>query len=104
MRRLIVTYVASRGDPTLEWDRSVLLDGDVAQAVARLKQEEGPELQVHGSGDLIQTLMRHALFADGTVPKALRLVDSKVSASGVVIGIYEPAGDIVTGSFALDAG
>jgi dihydrofolate reductase len=116
-------YVASRGDPTLEWDRSVLLDGDVAQAVARLKQEEGPELQVHGSGDLIQTLMRHGLidryvlwvfpivlgsgkrlFADGTVPKALRLIDSKVSASGVVIGTYEPAGDIVTGSFALDAG
>jgi len=51
-------YVASRGHPTLEWSRSVLLEGDVAQSVAALKREDGPQLQVHGSGNLIQTLMR----------------------------------------------
>jgi dihydrofolate reductase len=111
-------YVASRSRPRLEWDRSVLLDGDVAEAVAALKQEDGPELQVHGSGNLTQTLMRHGLidefhllvfpvvlgsgkrlFADGTVPSALRLVESSVSPSGVVIGRYQPAGDVTTGSF-----
>ena len=114
-------YVASRGRPTLEWSRSVLFEGDAAEGVAALKQEDGPELQVHGSGNLVQTLLRHQLvdefrlwvfplvlgsgkhlFADGTVPAGLRLVDSTVSTTGVMIGTYEPAGEIVTGSFALD--
>ena len=111
-------YVASRSRPTLEWDRSVLIEGDAAEGVADLKKEDGPELQVHGSGDLIQTLMRHSLvdefrlwvfpavlgsgkrlFADGAVPAGLKLVDNQVSTTGVVIGTYEPAGEIVTGSF-----
>ena len=111
-------YVASRGRPSLGWDRSVLIEGDAAEGVAALKNEDGPELQVHGSGNLIQTLMRHnlvdeyrlwvfplvigsgkRLFADGTVPAGLRLVDTTVSATGVVIGTYVPAGEIVTGSF-----
>ena len=111
-------YVVSRGRPTLEWSNSVLLHGDAADTVAALKREDGPELQVHGSGDLIQTLLRHnlvdrfrlwifpvvvgsgkRLFADGAVPAGLRLVDSTVSTTGVVIGTYEPAGDLVTGTF-----
>jgi dihydrofolate reductase len=111
-------YVASRGSPALEWPESVLIEGDAAEGVAALKQGDGPELQVHGSGNLIQTLMRHGLvdeyrlwvfpvvlgsgkrlFADGTVPSGLRLVDSTVSTTGVVIGTYEPAGELVTGSF-----
>jgi dihydrofolate reductase len=114
-------YVVSRSRPSLEWSRSVLIEGDAAEGVAALKKEDGPELQVHGSGNLIQTLMRHnlvdqyrlwvfplvigsgkRLFADGTIPSALKLVDSKVSTTGVLIGTYEPAGEIVTGSFALD--
>jgi dihydrofolate reductase len=114
-------YVASRGHPTLEWSRSVPIEGDAADGVAALKRENGPELQVHGSGNLIQTLMRHhlvdryrlwvfplvvgsgkRLFSDGTVPAGLKLVDSTVSTTGVVIGTYEPAGEIVTGSFARD--
>ena len=112
-------YVASRGHPTLTWDRSVLLEGDVAEAIAALKRSDGSELQVHGSGDLIQTLLHHGLvdeyrlwvfpvvvgsgrrlFADGAIPAALKLVDSTVSSTGVVIGTYEPAGELVTGSFA----
>jgi dihydrofolate reductase len=111
-------YVASRGRPRLEWDKSVLLEGDAAEAIAALKRQDGPELQVHGSGNLIQSLLRHdlidefhlltfpvvlgsgkRLFADGTMPAALKLVESRVSPSGVVIGRYEPAGELVTGSF-----
>ena len=114
-------YVASRGSPALEWSRSVLMEGDAAEGVAALKREDGPELQVHGSGNLIQTLMRHGLvdryrlwvfplvlgsgkrlFAEGTIPAALRLVDSTVSTTGVVIGTYEPAGEVVTGTVEPD--
>jgi dihydrofolate reductase len=114
-------YVASRSRPTLKWSPSVLIEGDAADGIAKLKEEDGPELQVHGSGNLIQSLMRHnlvdeyrlwvfpvvigsgkRLFSDGTIPSALRLVDSTVATTGVVIGTYEPAGEIVTGSFALD--
>jgi dihydrofolate reductase len=112
-------YVASRGRPDLTWDKSVLLEGDVAKAVADLKRATGPELQVHGSGNLIQTLLRNnlideirllvypvligsgkRLFADGTIPAGLKLLGAKVSPSGVVMGKYVPAGDVVTGSFA----
>jgi dihydrofolate reductase len=112
-------YVASRSRPELGWSNSVLIEGDVAQGVAALKQEDGPELQVHGSGDLIQTLLRHdlvdeyrllifplvigsgkRLFSEGTIPAGLKLLDSTVSTTGVVIGTYEPAGEIVAGSFA----
>jgi dihydrofolate reductase len=114
-------YVASRNRPTLGWSNSVLIEGDAAEGLAALKKEDGPELQVHGSANLIQTLMRHTLvdryrlwifpvvvgsgkrlFSDGTIPSGLKLIDNKVSTTGVVIGTYEPAGEIVTGSFALD--
>ena len=114
-------YVASRSHLTLEWGPSVLIEGDAAEGIAALKKDDGPELQVHGSANLIQTLLRHnlvdeyrlwifpltigsgkRLFSDGTVPAGLKLVDSKISTTGVVIGTYEPAGEIVTGSFALD--
>jgi dihydrofolate reductase len=54
-------YVASRSHPALEWSKSVLIEGDAAEGIAELKKEDGPELQVHGSGNLIQTLMRHNL-------------------------------------------
>jgi dihydrofolate reductase len=115
-------YVASRSRPDLEaWSNSVLIEGDAAEGLAALKAEDGPELQVHGSANLIQTLLGHnlidqfrlwvfplvigsgkRLFAEGTIPSGLRLVDHKVSTTGVVIGTYEPAGEIATGSFALD--
>jgi dihydrofolate reductase len=114
-------YVASRSHPSLDWSNSVLIETDAAVGIAALRKEDGPELQVLGSGNLIQTLLRHnlvdeyrlwvfplvigsgkRLFAEGTIPSGLKLVDSKVSTTGVVIGTYEPAGEIVTGSFALD--
>lgn len=114
-------YVASRSHPTLAWGPSVLIEGDAAEAIAALKAGYGPALLVLGSGNLIQTLLRHdlvdqfslwvfplvigsgkRLFADGTIPAALKLVDSTVSTTGVVMGTYEPAGEIVTGSFALE--
>jgi len=114
-------HVASRGRPTLEWNNSVLIEGEAAAGITALEQEVGPELQVHGSGNLIQTLVRHnlvdqyrlwvfpvvigsgkRLFSDGAIPSALKLVNSTVSTTGVVIGTYEPAGEIVIGSFALD--
>jgi dihydrofolate reductase len=112
-------YVASRTLESLEWANSVLIEGDVAEGVAALKNEDGPELQVHGSANLIQTLLSHQLidqfnlwifpvvvgqgkrlFEDGTVPSGLRLVDSTVSTTGVLIGTYVPAGEIQTGTFA----
>jgi dihydrofolate reductase len=111
-------YVASREHPTLSWDRSVLIEGEAAEGVAALKETEGPELQVHGSGNLIQTLLRHSLidefhiwtfpvvigkgkrlFGDGTIPAGLKLLDQTVASTGVTIGTYVPAGEIVTGSF-----
>jgi dihydrofolate reductase len=114
-------YVASRSRPKLEWAKSVLIEGDAAEGIAALKKTDGPELQVHGSGNLIQTLLRNnlvdrfnlwvfplvigsgkRLFAEGTVPAGLKLVDSTVFTTGVVMGRYEPAGEVVTGTFALD--
>ena len=112
-------YVASRGKPALDWGPAELISGDAAEGVAALKNGDGPELQVHGSADFLQTLIRDKLvdqynvwtyplvigsgkrlFGSGTVPAGLKLADSLVFPSGVVLGVYEPAGDIVTGSFA----
>jgi dihydrofolate reductase len=110
-------YVVSRSHPSLDWGPAVLIE-DAAEGVAALKEEDGPELQVHGSGNLAQTLIRSGvvdefhlwffpvvlgqgkrLFADGTVPGTLRLIHSKVSNTGVFMGTYEPAGEVVTGTF-----
>nr|WP_218566478.1 dihydrofolate reductase family protein [Vallicoccus soli] len=110
-------HVASRGRPELTWDRSVLLEGDVPAAVRRLKEGDGPELQVHGSGELLQTLLQHRLvdvlhlvtypvvlgtgkrlFGPGTA-QVLRVVESRTTAGGVHLATYEPAGEVTTGSF-----
>jgi len=113
-------YVASRTLERVDWTNSTLLEGDVATAVAKLKAQDGPEIQVHGSANLIQTLIKHGLideyrlwifpvvvgrgkrlFADGVVPAGLELLDSKTSTTGVVMATYAPAGEIKRGSFAL---
>jgi dihydrofolate reductase len=114
-------HVATRTLKSLDWQNSFLIEGDVAEGVAALKQQDGPELQVHGSSNLIQTLLRNnlidefrlmifpvvvgqgkRLFDDGTIPSGLKVMDSKTSSTGVVIATYLPAGDIPIGSFALD--
>ncbi|MEX0682187.1 MAG: dihydrofolate reductase family protein [Dehalococcoidia bacterium] len=114
-------YVASRTLDAVDWQNSTLLKGDVGSEVAKLKEADGPEIQVHGSSNLIQTLLRERLidefrlwifplmlgsgkrlFSDGTVPSALKLVDSKTATTGVVVATYRPAGEIEYGSFALE--
>ena len=100
---------------------STLLRGDVAEAVAELKGQDGPVLVVQGSSDLIRTLLAHdlvdefriwtfpvvvgegkRLFGDTAGPAALRLVDSQVSTTGVVMAVYRRAGAVETGSFAFE--
>ena len=111
-------YVASRSPLTLTWEGAEQLEGDAAEAVAAIRQGDGPELQVHGSGDFIQTLLRadlvdelwlkvfpvvlgggKRLFADGAVPAAFTLTDSRTTPSGIIAANYERAGDVETGSF-----
>lgn len=101
-------YVASRTLATCEWQPSVLLNGNVAEKVASIKQELGPDLNVWGSGDLLQTLMRHdlvdefwlmiypitlgggkRLFAGGSIPAAFKLTESVVSPNGIIVANYE---------------
>jgi dihydrofolate reductase len=114
-------HVASTTLDQVDWNNSTLITGDVAEYVANLKSQEGPEIQVHGSPGLIQTLLEHNLideyrlwifplvlgtgkrfFGEGTIPAALQLVDSKVSKTGVTINTYKPAGGIDTGSFEFE--
>ena len=114
-------YVASRTLEEVSWQGTTLLKGDVATEVAELKRRPGRELQIHGSGGLAQTLMRHGLvdeyrlltypvvlgegkrlFADGAMPVALDVVDRKTTSTGVSIDVYRPAGEPTYGSFELD--
>jgi dihydrofolate reductase len=111
-------YVASHGEMRFTWDKSVLLQGDVLEAIKKLKAQDGPVLQVHGSGNLIQTLLKHdlvdelwlkifpltlgsgkRLFAEGTIPAAFKLIDGRILTNGVIIANYERAGEVKTGSF-----
>ena len=106
-------YVVSRTLDKLAWNNSHLLRGDVAGEVAKLKTQEGGELQVHGSGHLLQTLLGHdlvdtlriwffpvvlgsgkRLFGDGTIPCSFRLVDTRQSTTGAVLHVYERAGGL----------
>jgi dihydrofolate reductase len=112
-------HVASRTLATLEWHNATLLRGDVAAAIRALKSQPGPDLQVIGSGELLQTLHAAALvdvhhvwtfpvvlgrgkrlFAQGARPAALRLLESRVSTTGVVMSTYAPGGEVRPGSFA----
>jgi dihydrofolate reductase len=111
-------YVASASRIPLAWENSVLLEGDVPEAVRALKAQDGPELQVHGSADLIQSLLAHGLvdevrlfimplvlgsgkrlFAGGTVPAGLELTRSAVSSTGVIMVTYRTGAEIPYGSF-----
>ena len=112
-------HVASRTLTTLEWNNSTLLRGDAVAAIAALKAEPGADLQIIGSGNLVQSLQAAALIDEYNVwtfpvvlgrgkrlfeatarPAALRLVSSRVSSSGVVMSTYVPQGEVQPGSFA----
>ncbi|HYM20325.1 MAG TPA: dihydrofolate reductase family protein [Candidatus Kapabacteria bacterium] len=111
-------YVASRSPITSDWKNTIQLEGDVVAAVKKIKSEKGPDLQVHGSGNFIQTLLKNdlvdemwlkifpvtlgsgkRLFDDGTIAGSFTLTKSTVSPHGVIVANYTRSGDIKTGSF-----
>lgn len=110
-------YVVSHTLRTHDWKKSVFLSGDVVDEIKRLKQQDGPDIQVHGSGNLIQTLLEHdlidelwlkifpvtlgtgkRLFGNGTIPAAYTVVESKTTPSGVIIATFKRAGELKTGA------
>ena len=113
-------YVVSHRPVNLDWKTTVPINGDVAGKINQLKKEDGPEIQVHGSGNLIQTLLKNdlvdefwlktfpvalgsgkRLFAEGTMPAGFTLKESRTSPTGVIVSSYAPAGDVKIGSFEL---
>ncbi len=115
----VTKYVVSSSSPKLDWEKSVLIEGDVPAKLKELKHQDGPMLQVHGSGNLIQTLLKNdlidelwlkifpvtlgkgkRLFAEGTMPAAFELIETNISPKGVIFANYKRAGEVKTGSFA----
>lgn len=111
-------YVASNTLTSHEWHKSVFLKGNVVEQIKTLKQQDGPDLQVHGSANFIQTLLKHdlidelwlkifpvtlgtgkRLFDHGTIPVSFTLVETKTSPSGVIFANFKRAGEVKTGSF-----
>jgi len=111
-------YAVSHTSQELSWSGSTLVTGDVVAELKKLKAQDGPDLWVHGSGNLIQTLLENhlidrmhlwtfpvtigngkRLFAEGTQPQSFKLIDSKIATTGVIIASYEPAGEVKIGSF-----
>jgi dihydrofolate reductase len=101
-----------------EWQPSVFLNGDITEKITKIKQQQGQDLHVYGSANLIQTLIKHdlvdafwlkifpitlgggkRLFADGTIPTAFKVTESRVTSNGVIVVNYERAGAITTGSW-----
>jgi len=110
-------YVVSHEQRPLTWQNSILVTGDVAAQIKELKNADGPDLWVHGSGNLIQTLLKNhlidvmhiwtlpltlgsgkRLFAEGTQDQDFKLIESKISPKGVIIASYEPGGPVKPGS------
>jgi len=111
-------YVVSKTLRKLDWENSVLVKGNIPEEIKKLKKQDGPELQVHGSSDLIQTLLKHdlvdefrlkiypvtighgkRLFGADTIPASFKLLESKTSTTGVIVATKRRDGDIKTGSF-----
>jgi dihydrofolate reductase len=109
-------FVASRTLDKVNWNNSHLLKGEVAGEVEKLKLQEDGEIQVHGSGDLLQTLLKHnlidtlriwqfpvvigagkRLFGEGTIPCSFRLVDTQQTTTGAVLHVYDRAGGLEYG-------
>jgi len=113
-------YVVSKTLRKLDWENSTLVKGNIPEEIRKLKKQDGPELQVHGSSDLIQTLLKHdlvdefwlkiypitighgkRLFGPDTIPASFKLLESKTSTTGVIVATYRRDGEIKTGSFDL---
>lgn len=111
-------YVVSNTLSSSDWENSVFIKGDVVEEIKKLKEGDGPDMQVYGSGKLVQTLMKNdlvdefwlkifpvtlgtgkRLFEEGTIPAAFKLIETKVSPSGVIFANYKRAGEVQTGSF-----
>jgi dihydrofolate reductase len=110
-------YVASNTITSSDWKPTVFLSGDIAKKIAQIKKQDGPDLHVWGSGNLVQTLLKHdlvdalwlkifpvtlgggkKLFAEGTIPAAFKMTESAITPKGVIIVNYERAGVVPTGS------
>jgi dihydrofolate reductase len=117
----VTKYVASRSKRKFDWNNSQWLGEDTVASLKKIKAGDGPDLLIQGSGDLIQTLLKHGLideftvlvfpvllgkgkrlFAEGTVPFALKLVKSQSYPTGVIVATYRPDGEVRTGSFASE--
>jgi dihydrofolate reductase len=111
-------YVVSNGAVNTDWEETIQISGDVVAEIERLKQQDGPMLQVHGSSNLIQTLLADdlvdefwlkifpvtlgkgkRLFGEGTLPAAFKLTESTVTPSGVIVASYKRDGEVRLGSF-----
>jgi dihydrofolate reductase len=114
-----IKYVVSNGSVNTGWKETIQISGDVVAEIEKLKQQDGPMLQIHGSSQLIQTLLANdlvdefwlkifpvvlgkgkKLFGDGTIPAAFKLTESYSSPSGVIIASYKREGEVQLGSFA----
>ena len=114
----VTKYVVSRTASSSQWSNSVFLNGDAVEEIRKLKSGDGLPLQVHGSGELIQTLLKHdlvdelwlkffpitlgggkRLFDGGAIPATFRLESTTISPSGVIFANYSRAGEVQTGSF-----
>ncbi|RWL92092.1 MAG: dihydrofolate reductase [Mesorhizobium sp.] len=114
-----IKYVATHRPDSLTWENTQSLGPDIVARLKEIKQEDGPDLLIQGSGDLIQTLLANGLideirlmifplllgkgkrlFGDNAVPAAFKLVKSQATTTGVIMATYERAGEIRTGSFA----
>lgn len=113
-------YVVTHRPVSTDWKKTVPIEGDVVGKIKRLKEEDGPEIQVHGSSNLIQTLLKNdlvdefwlkifpitlgsgkRLFGDGTLPAEFKVAKSVVSPGGTIIASYRRSGDVKTGSVEL---
>ena len=116
----VTKYVASRAKPNFAWQNSEWLGEDTAATLKKLKSEDGPDLVVQGSGELIQTLWKNdlvdefsvltfpvvlgkgkRLFGEGVVPAGLKLVNSQIYPTGVILARYQPDGAVKAGDFQL---
>ncbi|HSW97383.1 MAG TPA: dihydrofolate reductase family protein [Candidatus Saccharimonadales bacterium] len=110
-------YVTSNTITKHAWEKTIFLKGDIVEEIKKLKVQEGPDLQVHGSSNLLQTLMKYdlvdefwlkifpvtlgkgkRLFDSGTIPATFTLLTSNITPSGVIVAYYKRAGDVKTGS------